>query len=90
MPTDTTDTVNTAPSGAFIVINVIVDSAKPGQIRVVFAESARYYILVDNNPHFASSLRLLQQAKIDQQPIKVYFNKVMGNTIELVEPLDRG
>lgn len=68
----------------FTVVNVIVDSAKPGQVRVVFAESARYYHLLDSNPQFTSFLQLLQQAKTSRQSVKILLNTAVGDIIEEV------
>jgi hypothetical protein len=58
---------------------------RAGHDEVIFAESARIYRLLHDNPAYQETLRKLEAAAGRAQPVRVRFDQPNGGIIERVE-----
>lgn len=56
----------------------------PGTTQVTFYESARFYKILQSNPHYKEYIALLKEAIKKQQPVCVRFTQVGGDIIDRV------
>jgi hypothetical protein len=63
--------------------------SEPGTTRVTFYESARFYKLLQSNPHYKEYISLLKEAIKKQKPVCIRFTKPNGDIIELVSKLKK-
>lgn len=63
--------------------------SEPGSAQVTFYESARFYKILQSNPHYKEYISLLQEAIKKQRPVCVRFTKPNGDIIDSVSRIKR-
>jgi hypothetical protein len=63
--------------------------SEPGSTQVTFYESARFYKILQGNPHYKEYIRLLKEAIIKQKPVCIRFTKPNGDIIDSVSKIKK-
>jgi hypothetical protein len=58
--------------------------SESGSTKVTFYESARFYKIMQSNPHYKEYISLLKEALKKQKPIRIRFSKPNGDIIDTV------
>jgi hypothetical protein len=63
--------------------------SEPGSTQVTFYESARFYKILQSNPHYKAYISLLKEAIKKQKPVCIRFTKPGGDIIESVSMIKK-
>jgi hypothetical protein len=63
--------------------------SEPGSIQVTFYESARFYKILQTNPHYKEYISILKEACKKKQPVLITFTQLGGDIIERVSKIKK-
>ena len=70
------------PYRRMLTVGRVREPDSSGSVEVIFLESARFYRLLPNHPHFNDLLKKLQDAEKEKRPVNATTASVQSDIIE--------